>query len=71
VFGTLSPEAPPLLDYIGTTSAGGSPVMRGKPKILGTTSQICTTTGSSMSRRQGHYHASLLHTFSRPSGSAG
>jgi len=41
VFGTLSPEAPPLATYIGNLIGSRiHRVLHGKPKILGTTSQI-------------------------------
>jgi anthranilate 1,2-dioxygenase large subunit len=65
VFGTLSPEAPPLLDYIGNDIGGRiGRVMRGKPKILGTTSQILHNNWKLyVENVKDTYHASLLHTF--------
>ncbi|HEV8678735.1 MAG TPA: Rieske 2Fe-2S domain-containing protein [Stellaceae bacterium] len=65
VFGTLSPETPPLADYIGNLI--GSPigrVMRGKPTILGTTSQILHNNWKLyVENVKDSYHATLLHTF--------
>jgi len=65
VFGTLSPEAPPLSDYIGNDIGGRiGRVMRGKPKILGTTSQILHNNWKLyIENVKDTYHASLLHTF--------
>src|SRR4029077_5028044 len=65
VFGTLSPEAPPLANYIGNLI--GSRIHRvlyGKPKILGTTSQILHNNWKLYFENvRDTYHASLLHTF--------
>jgi anthranilate 1,2-dioxygenase large subunit len=65
VFGTLSQEAPPLSDYIGNDIGGRiGRVMRGKPKILGTTSQILHNNWKLyVENVKDTYHASLLHTF--------
>src|SRR3984893_18136583 len=65
IFGTLSREAPPLSDYIGTDIGGRiGRVMRGKPKILGTTSQILHNNWKLyVENVKDTYHASLLHTF--------
>ena len=65
VFGTLSPEAPPLPDYIGNLIGSRiGRVMRGKPKILGTTSQILHNNWKLyIENVKDTYHASLLHTF--------
>ena len=65
VFGTLSPEAPPLSDYIGNLVGSHiGRVMRGKPKILGTTSQILHNNWKLyVENVKDTYHATLLHTF--------
>ena len=65
VFGTLSPEAPPLADYIGNLIGSRlGRVMRGKPKILGTTSQILHNNWKLyVENVKDTYHASLLHSF--------
>jgi anthranilate 1,2-dioxygenase large subunit len=65
VFGTLSPEVPPLAEYIGNDIGGRiGRVMRGKPKILGTTSQILHNNWKLyVENVKDTYHASLLHTF--------
>ncbi len=65
VFGTLSPEAPPFSDYIGNLIGSHiGRVMRGKPKILGTTSQILHNNWKLYFENvKDTYHASLLHSF--------
>jgi anthranilate 1,2-dioxygenase large subunit len=65
VFGTLAPEAPPLSDYIGNLVGSHiGRVMRGKPKILGTTSQILHNNWKLYFENvKDTYHASLLHSF--------
>ncbi len=65
VFGTLSPEAPPLSDYIGNLIGSRiGRVIRGKPKVLGTTSQILHNNWKLyVENVKDTYHASLLHTF--------
>ena len=65
VFGTLSEEAPPLSDYIGNMiGARIGRVMRGKPKVLGTTSQILHNNWKLyIENVKDTYHASLLHSF--------
>ncbi|MBV9826545.1 MAG: Rieske 2Fe-2S domain-containing protein [Alphaproteobacteria bacterium] len=65
VFGTLSPDAPPLSDYIGNLiGARIGRVMRGKPKVLGTTSQILHNNWKLyIENVKDTYHASLLHSF--------
>ncbi len=65
VFGSLSSEAPPLSDYIGNLVGSHiGRVMRGKPKILGTTSQILHNNWKLYFENvKDTYHASLLHTF--------
>jgi anthranilate 1,2-dioxygenase large subunit len=65
VFGTLSPDAPPLNDYIGNLIGSRiGRVMRGKPKLLGTTSQILHNNWKLyVENVKDTYHASLLHTF--------
>ena len=65
VFGTRSPEAPPLSDYIGNDIGGRiGRVMKGKPKILGTTSQILHNNWKLyVENVKDTYHATLLHTF--------
>ena len=62
VFGTLSPEAPPLADYIGNLIGSRiGRVMRGKPKVLGTTSQILHNNWKLyIENVKDTYHASLL-----------
>ena len=65
VFGTLSEEAPPLAEYIGNEIGGRlGRVMRAKPKILGTTSQILHNNWKLyVENVKDTYHATLLHTF--------
>src|SRR5213079_158691 len=65
VFGTLSPDAPPFSEYIGNDIGGRiGRVMRGKPKLLGTTSQILHNNWKLyVENVKDTYHASLLHTF--------
>jgi anthranilate 1,2-dioxygenase large subunit len=65
VFGTLSDETPPLADYIGNLiGARIGRVMRAKPKILGTTSQILHNNWKLyVENVKDTYHATLLHTF--------
>ena len=65
VFGTFSHEAPPLPDYIGNLIGSKiGRVMRGKPNILGTTSQILHNNWKLyVENTKDTYHASLLHTF--------
>ena len=65
VFGTLSPEAPPLADYIGNLIGERiGRVMRAKPKLLGTTSQILHNNWKLyVENVKDTYHATLLHTF--------
>src|SRR5271166_4272830 len=64
VFGTLSPEAPPLAIYIGNLIGSRiHRVMHGKPKILGTTSQILHNNWKLYFENvRDTYHATLLHT---------
>jgi phenylpropionate dioxygenase-like ring-hydroxylating dioxygenase large terminal subunit len=65
VFGTLSPDAPPLGDYIGNLI--GSRIHRvlyGTPKVLGTTSQILHNNWKLYFENvRDTYHATLLHSF--------
>jgi phenylpropionate dioxygenase-like ring-hydroxylating dioxygenase large terminal subunit len=65
VFGTLSPDAPPLADYIGNLIGSRiGRVMRSKPKILGTTSQILHNNWKLyVENVKDTYHATLLHSF--------
>jgi anthranilate 1,2-dioxygenase large subunit len=65
VFGTLSEETPPLADYIGNLiGARIGRVIHGKPKILGTTSQILHNNWKLyVENVKDTYHATLLHTF--------
>ncbi len=65
VFGTLSPEAPPLSDYIGNLIGSRiHRVMHGTPKILGTTSQILHNNWKLYFENvRDTYHATLLHSF--------
>ncbi|HXO00456.1 MAG TPA: Rieske 2Fe-2S domain-containing protein [Stellaceae bacterium] len=65
VFGTLSDETPPLAEYIGNLiGARLGRVMRAKPKILGTTSQILHNNWKLyIENVKDTYHATLLHTF--------
>lgn len=65
VFGTLSPEAPPLSEYLGNLIGSHiARVMHGKPKVLGTTSQILHNNWKLyVENVKDTYHASLLHTF--------
>jgi anthranilate 1,2-dioxygenase large subunit len=65
VFGSLSHDAPPLADYIGNLiGARIGRVMRAKPKILGTTSQILHNNWKLyIENVKDTYHATLLHTF--------
>jgi len=65
VFGTLSLEAPPLANYIGNLIGSRiQRVMHGKPKILGTTSQILHNNWKLYFENvRDTYHATLLHSF--------
>jgi len=65
VFGTLSPDAMPLSDYIGNDIGGRiGRVFHGKPKVLGTTSQLLHNNWKLyVENVKDTYHASLLHTF--------
>jgi phenylpropionate dioxygenase-like ring-hydroxylating dioxygenase large terminal subunit len=65
VFGTLSPDAPPLSAYLGNLIGGRiQRVMRGTPKLLGTTSQILHNNWKLYFENvKDTYHATLLHTF--------
>ena len=65
VFGTLSPDAPPLSDYIGNLIGTRiHRVMHGTPKILGTTSQILHNNWKLYFENvRDTYHATLLHSF--------
>jgi anthranilate 1,2-dioxygenase large subunit len=65
VFGTLSDETPPLADYIGNLiGARIGRVLRAKPKVLGTTSQILHNNWKLyVENVKDTYHATLLHTF--------
>jgi anthranilate 1,2-dioxygenase large subunit len=65
VFGTLSDDTPPLAEYIGNMiGARVGRVLHGKPKILGTTSQILHNNWKLYFENvRDTYHASLLHTF--------
>jgi len=65
VFGTLSQDAMPLSDYIGNDIGGRiGRVFRGKPKVLGTTSQLLHNNWKLyVENVKDTYHASLLHTF--------
>jgi len=65
VFGTLSEETPPLADYIGNLiGARIGRVLRAKPKVLGTTSQILHNNWKLyVENVKDTYHATLLHTF--------
>ncbi|HEX3952197.1 MAG TPA: Rieske 2Fe-2S domain-containing protein [Stellaceae bacterium] len=65
VFGTLSPDTPPLSEYLGNLIGSRiGRVMRGKPKVLGTTSQILHNNWKLyVENVKDSYHASLLHTF--------
>ena len=65
VFGSLSNDAPPLADYIGNLiGARIGRVLRAKPKILGTTSQILHNNWKLyIENVKDTYHATLLHTF--------
>lgn len=65
VFGTLSPDAPPLSEYIGNMIGSRiGRVIRGKPKILGRTSQILHNNWKLyVENTKDTYHASLLHSF--------
>jgi anthranilate 1,2-dioxygenase large subunit len=65
VFGTLSPELPPLAEYIGNLiGARVGRVLKARPKILGTTSQILHNNWKLyVENVKDTYHASLLHTF--------
>jgi len=65
VFGTLSQEARPLSDYIGNLiGARIGRVLHGKPKVLGTTSQILHNNWKLyVENVKDTYHASLLHSF--------
>jgi len=65
VFGTLSREAPPLSNYIGNLIGSRiHRVLHGKPKILGTTSQILHNNWKLYFENvRDTYHATLLHSF--------
>ncbi len=65
VFGTWSPEAPSLGDYIGNLIGSRiHRVLHGKPKILGTTSQILHNNWKLYFENvRDTYHATLLHSF--------
>jgi len=65
VFGTLSQEAPPLANYIGNLIGSRiHRVIHGKPKILGTTSQILHNNWKLYFENvRDTYHATLLHSF--------
>jgi anthranilate 1,2-dioxygenase large subunit len=65
VFGTLLPEAPPLANYIGNLIGSRiQRVLHGKPKILGTTSQILHNNWKLYFENvRDTYHATLLHSF--------
>ena len=65
VFGTMSDEAMPFAEYIGNEIGGRlGRVLYGKPKILGTTSQILHNNWKLYFENvRDTYHASLLHTF--------
>jgi len=65
VFGTLSQEAPPLANYIGNLMGSRiHRVLHGKPKILGTTSQILHNNWKLYFENvRDTYHATLLHSF--------
>ncbi len=65
VFGTLSDEVPPFAEYIGNQIGERiGRVMHGKPKVLGTTSQILHNNWKLyLENVKDTYHASLLHTF--------
>ena len=65
VFGTLSPDAPPLGDYIGNRFGSRiHRVLHGKPKVLGTTSQIFHNNWKLYFENvRDTYHATLLHAF--------
>jgi phenylpropionate dioxygenase-like ring-hydroxylating dioxygenase large terminal subunit len=65
VFGTLSPDAPPLSNYIGNVIGSRiHRVLHGKPKILGTTSQILHNNWKLYFENvRDTYHATLLHSF--------
>ncbi|MGA8549438.1 MAG: SRPBCC family protein, partial [Stellaceae bacterium] len=65
VFGTVSPDAPPLGDYVGNLIGSRiHRVMHGTPKILGTTSQILHNNWKLYFENvRDTYHATLLHTF--------
>ena len=65
VFGTLVDETPPLADYIGNLiGARIGRVLKAKPKILGTTSQILHNNWKLyIENVKDTYHATLLHTF--------
>ncbi|MGH7094422.1 MAG: Rieske 2Fe-2S domain-containing protein, partial [Stellaceae bacterium] len=65
VFGTLSEAAPPLADYIGNLiGARIGRVLHGKPRILGTTSQVMHNNWKLyIENVKDTYHATLLHTF--------
>ena len=65
VFGTLSPEAPPLAEYVGNLIGSRiHRVLHGTPKVLGTTSQILHNNWKLYFENvRDTYHATLLHTF--------
>ena len=61
----LSDDAPPLAEYIGNMIGSRiGRVLHGKPKILGTTSQILHNNWKLyLENVRDTYHATLLHTF--------
>jgi phenylpropionate dioxygenase-like ring-hydroxylating dioxygenase large terminal subunit len=65
VFGKLSSDAPPLGEYIGNLIGSRIHwVMHGKPKVLGTISQILHNNWKLYFENvRDTYHATLLHTF--------
>ena len=65
VFGTLSDQTPALAEYIGNmVGARLGRVLYGKPKVLGTTSQILHNNWKLyLENVRDTYHASLLHSF--------
>jgi anthranilate 1,2-dioxygenase large subunit/terephthalate 1,2-dioxygenase oxygenase component alpha subunit len=65
VFGTLSPQAPPLADYLGPDIVGRiRRVMRGSVKLLGDYTQVLPSNWKLyVENVKDSYHASLLHAF--------
>jgi phenylpropionate dioxygenase-like ring-hydroxylating dioxygenase large terminal subunit len=65
VFGTLSPEAPPLDEYLGDTVAQGiRRFMRRPLRILGYDSQIINANWKTYAENaRDSFHANILHTF--------